>query len=295
MADPTLRVVTLNAASLLEPGWPERRIEQVAWLDELDPDVVCLQETWEDAESPCSADWVADQAAGEWHRVFGGFSFPPSLGSPPDHLFGSTIRSRWPIERHELIALPVDDGEVPDDFWRMQLELLHVVTAGTHVFSTHLCPPPAQAYHRIRQVLAIDDAIRAAEAARPSTLPSILCGDFNAEPGSDEIRFLSGLATIDGRSTYHQDAWRVAAQVDPGYTGDPRVNPLCASYHVPPKRIDYVFVGDPFGKGGAGVVRAAELAFHEARTGVLASDHFGLVVDVAWPAKPDRPDPDGDV
>jgi endonuclease/exonuclease/phosphatase family metal-dependent hydrolase len=285
-----LRVVTLNVGSLFEPDWPARRVEQVAWLDELDPDVVCLQETWEDDANPCSAEWLVQHSAADWHWTFGGFPFPPSLGSPTDLLFGSTVLSRWPIEHRDLIALPVDDGDVPDDFWHLQMELLHVVTAGTHVFSTHLAPPPAQAYHRIRQVLAIDDAIRAAEARRPSTLPSILCGDFNAEPDSDEIRFLSSLATIDGRSTYHQDAWRSAAKDDPGYTGDPRVNPLCAAMHVPPKRLDYVFVGDPWGGGGAGVVQSAELAFHEPRTGVLASDHFGLVVDVAWPAKPDRPD-----
>lgn len=43
------------------------------------------------------------------------------------------------------------------------------------------------------------------------------------------------------------------------------------------------------GPGGAGVVRRAALAFHETRTGILASDHFGLVVDVAWPDKPPRP------
>jgi hypothetical protein len=32
-------------------------------------------------------------------------------------------------------------------------------------------------------------------------------------------------------------------------------------------------------------VRSAELAFHEPITGVLASDHFGLVVEVGWPAR----------
>jgi endonuclease/exonuclease/phosphatase family metal-dependent hydrolase len=184
----------------------------------------------------------------------------------------------------------VDDREGLDPFSQLQVELLHVVTAGAHLFSTHLAPAPAQAYHRVRQVLAIDDAIRAAVDARPSTMVPILCGDFNAEPDSDEIRFLSSLATIDGRSTYFQDAWRVTAHADPGFTGDPRTNPLCAALHVPPKRLDYVFVGDPWGRHGAGVVRSAELAFHEPRTGILASDHFGLVVDVEWPAMPERPD-----
>jgi endonuclease/exonuclease/phosphatase family metal-dependent hydrolase len=53
------------------------------------------------------------------------------------------------------------------------------------------------------------------------------------------------------------------------------------------KRIDYVFVGDPFQRrGGAGRVLAARLAFHEPLTGPLASDHAGLVVDIVWPDRP---------
>src|SRR5690349_4716082 len=46
MTDGVLRVAQLNAGSLLEPGWEQRRHEIVAWLDRLDPDVVCLQEIW---------------------------------------------------------------------------------------------------------------------------------------------------------------------------------------------------------------------------------------------------------
>ena len=41
-------------------------------------------------------------------------------------------------------------------------------------------------------------------------MPPILCGDFNAEPDSDEIRFLCSLTALDGRTTFFQDAWRVA-------------------------------------------------------------------------------------
>ena len=44
MPDGRLRVVQLNAGSLLEPGWDDRRHEIVAWLERLEPDVVCLQE-----------------------------------------------------------------------------------------------------------------------------------------------------------------------------------------------------------------------------------------------------------
>ena len=48
-------------------------------------------------------------------------------------------------------------------------------------------------------------------------------------------------------------------------------------------------LGDPFlRRGNAGRVLSAALAFHEPITGILASDHCGLVVDIVWP---DRPTP----
>jgi hypothetical protein len=36
-------------------------------------------------------------------------------------------------------------------------------------------------------------------------------------------------------------------------------------------------------------VVSADLAFDARLTGRVASDHAGLVVDVAWPARPPRP------
>ena len=117
-------------------------------------------------------------------------------------------------------------------------------------------------------------------------MPAILCGDFNAEPDSDEIRFLSSLTALEGRTTFWQDAWRVAGD-GPGLTQDWRTNPIAAAINVHRKRIDYVFVGDPFRRdGGAGRVLGAEVVFDEPLTGVLASDHAGLVVDIRWPGRP---------
>jgi endonuclease/exonuclease/phosphatase family metal-dependent hydrolase len=118
-------------------------------------------------------------------------------------------------------------------------------------------------------------------------MPVVLCGDFNAEPDSDEIRFLSSLTALEGRTTSYQDAWRVAGD-GPGWTQDWRTNPIAAALNVPRKRIDYVFVGDPFlRRDGAGRVLAAELAFDASLTGRVASDHSGLVVDIAWPRRPE--------
>jgi endonuclease/exonuclease/phosphatase family metal-dependent hydrolase len=71
-----------------------------------------------------------------------------------------------------------------------------------------------------------------------------------------------------------------------GATNDP-ANDLYASLNLPPKRIDYVFVGDPFLRpGGGGRVMSATLVFNERKTGTFASDHYGLSVDIAWPEPP---------
>ncbi|MCU0270349.1 MAG: endonuclease/exonuclease/phosphatase family protein [Acidimicrobiales bacterium] len=293
-----LRVVQLNAGSLLEPGWPERREEIVAWLRRLDPDVVCLQEIWEDPANANTAGWLVDRLPEQgWHRCFAGAPFGPDLWPAPDLRFGSAVLSRWPIDEWRYHPLPIAPGD--DDLFALWVpwELLHVRTAGLDVFSCHLASAPHHARHRRVQVLAIDDLIRAARGdldASPlpgqlrDAMPPILCGDCNAEPDSDEMRFLASLAVLDDRATYYQDAWRVAGE-GPGWTQDWRSNPMAASINVPRKRIDYVYVGDPFlRRGGAGRVLSARLAFDEPLTGVLASDHAGLVVDVVWPDRPDE-------
>jgi len=276
-----LRIASLNTGSLIEPHWDERRHETVAWIDRLNADVVCLQETWQSADSPNSAEWVADHCAADWHVAFGGLPFPDALWPDPSLLLGSSILSRWPIDHHELIPLPVDPQPAsPKPAFLLNLELLCARTAGIDIFSTHLAPPPEQGYHRVAQVLAIDDAIR--ERSSPdSPLPPILCGDFNAEPNSDEIRFLSGLATINGRSTYFQDAWTASRNQHAGWTRDGAANELAKNMNLPPKRIDYIFVGNPSDRDpGAGLVTACDLAFHEQITAHHASDHFGLVAEV---------------
>ncbi len=291
-----LRIVQLNVGSLIEPEWERRRHEIVAWLDRLDPDVVCLEEVWESAHSQNTASWLAEHAARDWYHVFGGFPMGSGLSSDPSVLFGSAVLSRWPVDGHMLHRLPTDPADAGPLVNGVGWELLHVVTAGLDVFACHLAPAPTHGLHRQLQVLAIDELIRAARGDKDPepvpggpprrAVPAILCGDFNAEPDSDEIRFLSSLAPLDGRTAFYQDAWRMAGD-GPGYTQDWRGNPIAAAMNINRKRIDYVFVGDPFRRvGGAGRIERAELAFHEPLTGIVASDHAGLVVDVRWPDRP---------
>ena len=132
----------------------------------------------------------------------------------------------------------------------------------------------------------LDDETGSPFQNKTHTTQAILCGDFNAEPDSDEIRFLASLTMLDGRTTFYQDAWRVAGD-GPGLTQDWRTNRIASSLNVHRKRIDYVFVVDPFlRKGSAGRVLSATVAFDTSLTGPLASDHAGLVVDIVWPSRP---------
>lgn len=294
----TLRVVQLNIGSLIEPDWENRRHEIVAWLDKLSPDVVCLQEVWESDEQENTAGWLADRLlpnteGDTWNWAFGGYplnNFVPD----PSMLFGSAVLSRWKIDYSEVWRLPVNEGfgglarKIP---W----ELLYVETAGLDLFSTHLAAAPTDGLHRVEQVKAIDRHIKKVRGSRDEVsfgrqrrgMPAILCGDFNAEPESDEIRFLSSLSALDGETTFYQDAWRIAGGDGPGYTQDWRDNPIAGDLNVHRKRIDYVFVGDGFRReGSAGRILNTEVAFDSTMTGVVASDHRGLVVDIVWPDRP---------
>jgi endonuclease/exonuclease/phosphatase family metal-dependent hydrolase len=112
-------------------------------------------------------------------------------------------------------------------------------------------------------------------------MPPVFGGDFNADHDSDEVRYLSGLCTIDGTSTHYIEAMRVAGPPGPNWTLT-TANPHLAELNVPNRRVDFLFVGDAFLRPhGAGRVLSAGLAFHYSLTGTLASDHYGLVVDVA--------------
>jgi len=241
-----------------------------------------------------TAHWVRDNLTQSYEIVFGGHGFG-DFAKNPGFAFGSAILSRWPIEASQCWALPT--AEDPDDPMpaMMPWELLYGRTAGLDIFTTHLAPAPTHGRHRRLQVLDIDRRIRHVRGdrdvlqmgSRRSEMPAILTGDFNAEPESDEVRFLKGLTTFDERTTFYQDAWAVAGDDGPGYTSDWRTHPLSARLNIHRKRIDYVFVGDPFVRAGdAGRVLDCRVIANEPLTGVQASDHRGLVVDIVWPTRP---------
>jgi hypothetical protein len=93
VSEGVLRVVQINVDSLVGPRWPARRLEIVAWLDELKPDAVSLQEIWQNDRHPNTAGWIAEHAADDWFWEFGGFAVPDPDAVGPIRRFGLGPRS----------------------------------------------------------------------------------------------------------------------------------------------------------------------------------------------------------
>ena len=264
-----LRVLTLNLWNLAG-DWRARRGELAVWLRRLDADVVCLQEVVDDGAGRNTARWLAEQS-GYAGVAYGGTAIEGGNGAT----FGNAVLSRWPIEHESTYGLPSGDPR-PEPIDRL---VLHARTDGHDVFCTHLTSLYECGNLRERQVLRLDHIVRSvADPAAP--LPPIVCGDFNAEPDSTEIRFLTGSASIDGRSTYYQDAWRVAGGREPGITWS-NENPFAAAEHEHDRRIDYVFCGWRR-NDGRGRITACSVVCDRPLTGeVFPTDHFGVLADIA--------------
>ncbi len=296
--DPSLlRVATLNLWNKSGP-WAERMKSVRAQLDALQPDILGLQEVLElrpkggPAMNQCDelrpANWPDDN----WHSVYGpSHDMSKSFmggASAPKLWFGNSIVSRWPIRQHAVLPLPGDD--VSDQ----TRTLLHAVVETPHgpvdVFVTHLNWKLDEGWVRETQVQEIARIIeeRAPEDGR---FPPLLMGDLNAEPQSDEIRYLNGHTRLGSpRSVRFTDMWAYRTdREDEGCTFDPVRNPFAAQYPEPPRRIDYLFVRGPHVSGPSARPRVIPgrplkvgLCF-DAEVPVFASDHFGVWADLATP------------
>ena len=129
----------------------------------------------------------------------------------------------------------------------------------------------------------------------------VMAGDFDADPASASTRFWSGRQSLAGASVCYRDAWESTHPDDAGHTFTP-ANPLVREGVVkgmrpfrdwPFRRIDYIFIRQAEHGGLAMDITACERVFDTPVKGIQASDHYGLVADLAMtpaPAAPDRKD-----
>jgi endonuclease/exonuclease/phosphatase family metal-dependent hydrolase len=258
----TFRAATLNIWSRFGP-WEERLVAIREGLRKLAPDVVGMQEVLRFPEM--------DQAA----LVSAGLGYEVAWGrASENHGFpsGNAILSRWPIVRTEVIELP-NGGS--DEQRSAVFAALASPFGEMPVFCTHLNWKLHHGHIRQMQVKALVEAVT--RLAPNEGFPAIVLGDFNAEPDSDEMRYMRGLTGLGGPCVYFADSFFIAGQGQ-GSTFSKR-NPFAGPLREPERRIDYVLVREPDDAGRGEPIEAA-VCFDQGHEGTFPSDHFGVIATI---------------
>ncbi|WP_456823291.1 endonuclease/exonuclease/phosphatase family protein [Cellulomonas sp. P5_E12] len=149
-----------------------------ATIEQQDPDVVTLQEVergWVFGGGADMATWLA-------HRLGMTIHFAPAA----DHQFGNAVLARSALT--DAVAHPLPYGAGPQSRSALSTTLTTASGADVRVTSIHLQHRESNTATRLEQLTAF--------AGVPVTPPSVLAGDFNAEPGSPEIRLLEAAGWV---------------------------------------------------------------------------------------------------
>ena len=260
-----LRVLTWNIWWRFGP-WESRAPAIAATLKRLDADLIALQEVWSDGRNNFAAQLAAELGYQ--------YVFKPSM-IIDGYEFGNAVLSRWPIASSESQML---FGEKETGEGRVVLYAnVNGPRGALPIFSTHLNWRFEHSHVRQRQVRDLATFI---DAKGPWTFPPILCGDFNAEPASDEIRMLTGLTTCPIEGLVFHDAWSVGGGHEGGVTWD-NANPYALVHFEPDRRLDFIFVGLPKARGAGHIVNC-HVTGNQPVNGVWPSDHYAVVAELRY-------------
>lgn len=274
----SLSAVTFNMMGLGEPL--ARRMELIyRGLRALRPDIVGLQEvcTLEGGGAANQAEMLAERLGlgyrWAWERAKG---LGGELGE------GLAILSRHRIRAQAAQPLPTAEGS--RIVMMVELELPN---GAIRCFNTHLDYHPSHGPQRERQVLRLDEIIR----SYSDDVPAIVMGDFNATPDHDEIRFLRGRHTIEGRRAHYHDTYaRARTLEDPSGMTWARRNSFTRRWWwlEADRRIDYIFLTS-ISPEGLGEVRSCRVVLDQPDDeGLYPSDHFGVLAEIWLLAPPPR-------
>lgn len=274
-----LRVVTINLWGVASPL--ELRMNLLARrLGELDPDVILMQEVRVEDSGFHQAKEITTLLGPDWR-----FQYAPAVrgregtwgvGTPGGEE-GLAIVSRQPIAEWKELELP----EPKPTERRILLSARLAFDDGAPVWchTTHLNWRLTDGITREKQVVAIDQELR---TQHPKEALHIVGGDFNAAPDTDEIRFLTGRHTLEGRRTHYQDAYaRAGSHRGPGWTwakGNTHTEKL--AWLERDRRIDYIFVSTERPDGRGRILDARVVLNQPDEAGVFASDHYGVMTDL---------------
>lgn len=279
-----LRVVTLNFWGT-EPPLDRRLDLAIRQLRDLAPDVICLQEVRPlDGKLGTTTAHTIAAALGlvAHYAVACEWDDHPKLAPGQE---GLAILAR-DILSTRTQALPEPR---PADSRLLLSAQVATDAEPVWIHTTHLHYRLDDGVAREKQVLAIDSAIR--DLRTDTSPPQILCGDMNATPDSDEMRFLRGLTTLAGRRTHFQDAWlRLHREPSPGegpahgitWSSENRFTRPLRSLDID-RRIDYVYVTSRK-KDGRGTIHGSRVVLTDregdGEDSICASDHYGVLADV---------------
>ncbi len=260
-----LRVISWNIWWRFGP-WQDRAPAITATLAKVDADIIALQEVWAEGTDNFAAK-LADELG--YHHVY-------APGAKLNGVYmGNAILSRWPITAPEITAL---FGQEDADESRVAIYGEVDGPRGTvPVFCTHLNWMQHHSHIRQKQVT---DLARFIASKPKQKIPPLLCGDFNADPHSEEIRMLTGQTTCPVENLVFHDAWSFVNPEKSGFTWDNR-NPYVAKELEPDRRIDYILPGWPKGRG-VGHVVDCQIAGNTSVNGVWPSDHHALVAELRY-------------
>lgn len=207
-----------------------------------------------------------------------------TIDSASGFTMGNAILSRFPIVETQATLLPNPIGHETRSLLYALCETPHGLLP---VFVTHLDWQFELSHARCQQVSFIVDQLadwlaQARQGGR-DVLPAVLLGDFNAEPDSDEVRFLRGRhALVSARSgalrgCYFNDVIDFChGDAGPTFARD---NVFAVKEREPDRRIDYIFVAPP-DRFSRGLPLSARRCFTQAEGGVHPSDHYGVICEL---------------
>jgi endonuclease/exonuclease/phosphatase family metal-dependent hydrolase len=174
LIETTLRIITWNVWGLYDP-WLEREAAIVETLRDARPDIVVLTESWAKGEDSQSARLAGP--LGLPHHAFSGITAQEDKAA----LSGVAVMSRWPIRRESSLTF----GSA-----RVQFAELNGPRGPIQVYGLVMDAwwfDESQARQR-----AVRELAACVNEDQDKQVPLIICGDFNTDPDSDEIRMLTG-------------------------------------------------------------------------------------------------------
>ncbi len=266
---PRLRVLTMNVLGPANPGWEQRRGLLASSLQRLDPDVVALQEVPIASEPD-----VVHELLGPGYHVRG-------FARAAEDGVGAALATRWPHQVVEELDQRLTSRS-QDFVWCATL-IVEVDTPVGRTLVAHHKPSWPFGYEYERELQAVA-AARAVERHAAEGVHAIVLGDFDATPDAASLQFWRGRRFLDGTSVSYQDAWETIRPGEPGFTFT-AANPLVRAGEVATavsRRIDFILVRC-VRHGPTLSFESCDQVLDASVEGFWASDHYGVVADLAVP------------